>query len=360
MTFITTPVKKQIYLLLIFFTIYLIAFRFCCQLPHWDVPAISFFNFHLYFIIFILSLFIYVNDEVYPFIYLNFAIMSLIYFMGLIVIFVGNDYVIGDDTLLHILWTYRKVLISLVTLNMVVFISTSYILKNIRICYKYIITFAVIIPTAFLLYKNIILNWRLVLIEQTQYQVLSSTIWINFLCIFYIALYGFAYFSINRPNSGHINLITVGLLVFLFLDSCDNYFLINEKALPVDSHFFLLLNLFFFVLILLHKFLNTDNDFLNFYEKLIESKIKLKIKVIRRKTWTDKAILFLKKYFKPKQKKIFFILLMIISLAIFLYIFPFGATKINILLLAFILIVLVLYLNLLVNKKMIERIISDK
>lgn len=351
--------KKHIYLLIKIWLVYFVLSRLVLRFPHWEVPAISLINFDLFFIMFLISFFIFKKDKNYPYIYLNLALATVPYLLGMIVMFVGTSFSLGSDYLMYAMWSWRKILISIFMTIAIVFIPTNYMFRRKKIWCSYLLTLSVVFAIAFLYYRKFLLDKNLLFEEHTQYQLLSSGIGMNFLAIFFIGIYGLIYLYFDRPISGYINLLLLSSLIYLLLDSSDNYFIIYKKNLPATSQFFLLFNLLFYVAILSHKFILMEKEFVRFYENLLESKIDLQIKILRKKSWIDKLILVLKKYFKPLPNKIFFSALTVFSLSFFLYFYPYGYTKINLLIIISILSILIIYLYILVNKRMRNQFIRS-
>ncbi|MDW7679973.1 MAG: hypothetical protein SCK70_05380 [bacterium] len=299
----------------------------------------------------VLSFFVFLREPNYPYIFLNLAIFSLFYLSGFVVIFSGVDYLFGDDKLPYILWAYRKIIISVMTCIMVIYIPTSYIFNNVKSSYRYLISFVIVLPISAFYFKSFLLDWKYIFNELAQYELLSGVVGMNFLAIFLIGIYGLVYFIQLRPVSSYINLILFSTLIFLVIDINDNYFIIENKALPIISQVFLLVNLLAFILILSHKLMLMDNDFTRFYENLLERKINLTIKIVPKKAISQRVVNYLKFKFRPLANKICSIVLMVVALFFFLYFYPFGYEKMNLLILFIIFLILLMYLVVLVRRR---------
>jgi len=356
MAVLTQSVKRQFYLLVILWVAYFFLSRLALGLPHWKaVSTINYINYDLFYIIFILSLFIFRKEKHYPYIFFNLAVVSFFFLLGFLVMFIGKDYTIGDDRLMYIAWFYRRILISSLVLVMCVFLPTTYIFRQVKPVFRYLITLAIVTPIVVFHFKQYFLDWTLTQVDQNQYDILSSAISLNSLGISFLAVYGFLYLFHGRAVPKYINPLIIGWLFFLFVDINDNYFLFHQKDLPAISQWFLLFNLIFFCYILMRKLLYMHSSFGIFYDDLLVSKVKLGIKVIQKKGWTERLIMLLKVYFKPLYKKIFFVFLMTISFVYFVLFFPYSYTKMNLIILFLIFCLLIIYLNALVGKRIRSR-----
>ena len=155
----SAPLKRHFFFLSVIFLIYYVVTRAALQLPHWDMPDISCLNYDLFFIIMLLSFFVFLREPNYPYIFLNLAIFSLFYLSGFVVIFSGVDYLFGDDKLPYILWAYRKIIISVMTCIMVIYIPTSYIFNNVKSSYRYLISFVIVLPISAFYFRSFLLDW---------------------------------------------------------------------------------------------------------------------------------------------------------------------------------------------------------
>jgi len=216
----------------------------------------------------------------------------------------------------------------------------------------------IILPFVFFYYQKFFLDYRSVFFKHSQYELLSSAIGMNFLAIFFIVVFGYLYLQRNQPITRHINLLILSFLLFVLIDTNDNFFFYYKKQLPIISQIFLTGNLILYFWILADKIFYMNSEFGKFYDELITSKIKLNIKILPRKTIVDKYIAYTKERFKSVPDRIFFIVLMVIFLSFFVYYFPFGYTKVNVLILVTMISILLVYLNALVTRRTKKRFIE--
>jgi len=353
---ISYPAKIKFFLIIKIWVAYFLLTKIALTQPHWNLPFFHQLNYNLYFLIFLLSTIIFIKDKNNSFIYLNFAILSLLYLTGFFAIFTGKGYLLGDDYLQYYFWSYRKISISFVLSGTLIFFTINYLFRQEKTFIKYFSTLIIILPFVFFSYYKFLLNYRLIFLDNSLYELLSSAIAINFLAIFFIVLYGYLCIHRNQPISRHINLLVFSSLIFILIDTTDNFFLFYDKELPSISQVFLTGNLLLYIGILADKISYMNSDFGRFYEDLINSKIKLNMKILPKKTIIDKYILYVKEKLKSVHKRIFYLALMVLTLSFFVFYFPFGYIKVNVLILIFMISILLIYLNILLSRRTRKKI----
>ena len=319
--------------------------------PHWKISFIALINYNLYFLIALMAIAVFFKERHNKYIFINIAIFCFSYVLGFLTIFLGEDYSIGNNYFQYYFWTYRKIFTSIITCITIIYIPVDYLYHEKKAKSKYLLTLLITLPISFVYYKNFFLSYKYLFEGENYYQIFSGFLGMNFLALFFIALYGYIFFKFDKPISGYVNLIIFGFLIFLAIDSVDNLFNYMRKPLPDLSHVLLIGNLILFVLILAHNLIYLNTEFGKFYEDFKFSKLQLNIKLLKKRTVIDKWIIPLQGYVLYSPFRIFFLLLMLISLSFFLYFYPYGYTKLSFLILILLLIMLLFYLNLLVKKR---------
>jgi hypothetical protein len=343
--------KKHFIRIGIIWIVFFVITQIALDQPHWDLTFFQNLNYNLFFIILLLSITIFLKDKYNSYIYLNFAILALIYLSGFFVIFTGEGYPIGDDYLQYYIWSYRKIAISIALSSTISFIVADYLFQGEKTIFKYLSTMVFVLPFAFFYYKKFVIDSRSIFVQPAQYEIISSSIGMNFLTLFFILVFGYLYLYRNQPITRHINLIIFSSLIYVVIDINDNIFLHQQKELPNISQLFLTGNLVLYILTFIDKIIYMDSEFGKFYDQLINSNIKTKLKIIPKKTIVDKYYVFLKEKLKFFPNRIMLIGLMVVSLLFFIYYFPFGYTKVNVLILITLMSILLLYLNILVTRR---------
>ncbi len=334
--------------------------KFFLIFKHWKISVISLLNIDLFFLMQMLALLLFLKGRYNKYIFLNISIFAASYMLGFLVIFIGKDYSIGNDFLQYFLWTYRKILISIITCLTIIYIPVDYFDHDMKVRRKYLRALIACLPIAFLYFKNFFLNYRYLFEGENVYQIFSGLLGMNFWALFFIILYGYMFIKYDKPILGHINLIIVSFLIFVVIDSVDNFFVYLHKPLPGLSQIFLFLNLIFFNLILLDSFFYLNSEFGKFYEDYRFSKIRLNIKLLQRRTSIIRWMERVQQYLVYSPYRLFQVFLMIVSLGLFLYFYPYGYAKLSFIMLILLISIFMFYLKLLMKKRSRPEIIDQE
>ncbi|MDZ7340610.1 MAG: hypothetical protein ONB27_04590 [candidate division KSB1 bacterium] len=320
--------------------------------PHWDISWIALINYDLYYLIFLVSMIIFLKDAYNRYIYLNIAFFSFIYVLGFLTIFLGKTYSIGDDFFQYYVWTYRKILISLITCVTLCYIPVQYLFFERATTQKYLIAVGVTMPIGYLYFRNFIINPHYVFEAKENFQkIFDGILGMNFLALFFLLLYGFLFLYLNRPMSGHVNLIAVAFLLFLGVDSVDNLFNKLHKPVPILSQLFLIVNLMLFAVILISNLKYIQSEFGKFYEKLRYQQLELNVKIIRKMPYYERWWIELRRHFQNRPYRFFCMALLIITLGLFIHFYPFSYSKMSFLVLIVLIGAMIWYLHLLIKRR---------
>lgn len=343
---------RQLLIIIHLWMAYVLISKVVLIFPHWNMPLVALINYDLYYLIFLVSIAIFLKDAYNRYVYLNIAFFAFIYVLGFLTIFLGTTYSIGDDFFQYHIWTYRKILISIITSVTVCYIPVQYLFFERSTAQKYLIAIGVTLPLGFLYFKNFIINPRYLFEAEENYmKIFDGILGMNFLALFLLILYGFLFFYLNRPMSGHVNLVAVAFLLFLGVDSVDNFFNKLQKQVPILSQLFLIANLMLFAVILISTLKYIQSEFGKFYEKYRYQQINLKVKIIRKMPYYERYWVDLRKQFQNRPYFYFCLTLMIITLAIFIYFYPFSYSKMSFLVLMALIGAMLWYLHLLIKKR---------
>jgi len=354
-------IKNQLWVILniwilfiVFGSVYLLRFK------HWELPIINLLNYYLYFLIVLLAGAAFLKGRYNKYIFLNIAIFAFVYVMGFVVIFIGRNYSFGDDYLQYYAWSYRKIMVSIVTALTIIYIPVDYLRHNRRTYEKYLIALLLCLPIAFVYYKNFILSHRYLFIDNHIRQIFLGFIGMNLWALFFIFLYAYLVLKYDKPILGHVNLLIFSFLLFVAIDSLDNFFYYIHRPLPTFSGVLLFLNLLLFILILLHNLFYVSSDFGQFYEQFRFSEKKLGITVLKRKTKVEKWMEYLSQNFEISPYRLFFWCLMAITIVVFLMIYPNGYERLSFIILILLTAASLVYLNLLMKKRAQDYLVGER
>ncbi|MDZ7331649.1 MAG: hypothetical protein ONB31_06695 [candidate division KSB1 bacterium] len=348
---LTPKVKFQLWVIANLWLAYVIFTLFSLRFKHWELPTISVVNYCLYFLITLLAGTVFLKGHYNKHIFLNIAIFAFVYVLGFIVIFIGKNYTFGNDYLQYYAWSYRKIIISIVTGLTIIFIPVDYLIFNKKTYVKYLIALGLCLPIALIYYKNFLLSHRYLFIDDHIRQIFLGFIGMNFWSLFFIILYAYLILKYDKPVLGHVNLLVFSFLLFISIDSLDNFFNYIRQPLPIFSGVLLFVNLLLFVSILLHNFFYVSSDFGQFYEQFRFSERKLGITILKRKTKIEKWMEYLSHNFEISPYRLFFWLLMAITICVFLIIYPQSYERISFIILAGLTAVILIYLSILTKKR---------
>lgn len=341
----------QLYLILKIWLGYLLLSKLVLIFPHWKISSIALLNYDLFFLIILLAIAVFFKERNNKYIFLNLAIFAFVYVSGSLTIFLGKNYALGNDFLQYYFWAYRKILISIITCITIIYIPIDYLYNEKKTISKYLLALFIILPISFIYYRNFLLIPQYLFKGENYYEIYSGLLGMNFLAIFFILLYGYLLFYRNKPVSGHVNLIVFSFLLFFSIDTLDNFLIYSRLSLPNFSQLTLFFNLILFIFILIHNIYYLNTEYGKFYEDLRFSRIKLNIKLMKKTTIIEKYIFRLQAYFSYLPNRLFFILLMVISISFFLYFYPFGYVKLNFTILIILMLILFFYLNILIRRR---------
>ncbi|MBN2013218.1 hypothetical protein JW960_28065 [candidate division KSB1 bacterium] len=293
---------------------------------HWRVHNYIVVNYSLYFLIFLISFHIYRQAKRNRYIFLNFTLLSLVYSLGFIHLFVGNEYLIGSDYLMYRLFPYRKFLLSLLMGTMIVFVIIDYLFHHERTVVKYIKTFIIILPIHAALYFRFLVNANYVLIQGHYRELQLCVIESHLLAFFFIGLYGFQYYKNERPIGELINPM-MGIFFFLVVYDIVDGITELYGVLSPKSQYILTIILILIAVLLFRKLRSVTSEYGRFYDDLLFNEAKLRIKVKKKQSTLRSILNKWGLYFNIVPNRIFFIILMLISSTLFIFFFPEGYGK---------------------------------
>jgi len=306
----------------IIFSLILICTSF---LPHWQGTSVIFwFNSSLYFLLFILSFFIFLKDTYTKTIFLNLAFAFFLYSLVIIQIFIGNNYLIGNDRLGYFFIVYKKIVLSFITNYSLFYITIRYTMKNKKESIVFVITFALSLLLTFFLFQIFILKPGYILSAYPfSFQLLLNRSIIS-MCATVLTM--FVYFLLlykyDRPNGEYVSLIMVSFVLFSMSAIVNEIFALKQWPTSSVSQYIAMLHLLLVIIVLVRKIKYTYSTFGEFYESVIFTNRKLSgLKIIRRGQNSLKFFRLLNNHIIEK-KNYYTIILLITSFIILLIKIP--------------------------------------
>lgn len=320
--------------------------------PHWNISKIALFNYDLFFLMLLLAARIFLKKHDNRYVYLNLAVFATVYVAGFLGIFLGKDYAIGNDFFQYYYYVYRKIAIGIITCITIIFIVIEFLFHELKLQRRYAAAIFLTLPFSYFNFRNFFLDSNYLFRAQNNYiEVFSGLLAMNFLALFFILLYGYLKIRLERPIIGHVNVIVFGFLLFLSIDSIDNFHNLIQRAVPPLSQIFLVLNLLYFIAVLAHNYLYLNTEFGRFMLDILFGRRKVSVRLLHRRSYIERYFLIIQEFFKNFPYQIFFKMFMAISILLFLKYYPYGYFKMSFAVLILLTMAMIVYLNALIKKR---------
>lgn len=321
--------NKVIFIIINYLFAYIFITTFFIQIDkwHWEIDKYLIVNCSLYFLAFLLSFVIFKKSKYNSYIFLNLGLFAFVYAFGLFHIFVGDDYLFGNNLLMYQIYPFRKFILSFFICLTLVYALIEYHNYSDKVSTKYIKSLFIVLPINVAFYFDFLKDSRYVCDLDHLHELILCTIETNFIAIFCIGLYGYLLYNKDRPIGEYINSIIAILTFYVIYDTIDGFSEYYKIPISNISSYILTIILIFLNYFLLRKLKDVYSDFGTFYEEIKHSDKNLNIKILKKQTIITKIIKKIRNYFEKFPNRFFFILLMMISIVLFLYFFPTGYAK---------------------------------
>ncbi len=318
--------------------------------PHWEgLTTITWVNFSVYFLIFLLSLAILLKDRYNKAIFFNFAFFAGFYAFGFLYAFLGDNYLFGSNTLAYILFAYRQIATTLLLSICVVFIAVRYLFFRSSAKLHYAVTLLVVLPVFVFNFYPYLADPRYYLSLDNDLVFYKSLLNMEVLPLVFVLFYAGLLYHSDKPIGEHINAIMVGFFITTLTDTTSLLSHVTEINLYNIEQYVLLINLCFFVVTLFKKMDYAYSDFGQFFEELLANGGKYNVPVKRRASWAVPLLNFAKEYFTYRRNALAFLTSIFIFMINYFQVSPF--LKLNIAVLSLAVLVLGFYLSALYHKR---------
>ena len=294
---------------------------FSSYLPHW--PEISFhvwINEFLFFALFLLSASIVLKDKNNKDIFFNFCILFLFNSFSFLNIFIGENYLFGNNNLAWYIFTYKTIVLCYLWIFNIFYIFIKYIFPSKSTSFRYLITFLIIIPTfVFNFYSYLVKPEFLLNLGDSYLPDLNRRILISYgLPFISILFYGYALYKKDKVLGTYINTIMAMLFIILTTSIINALSIVYNFQVVSFMQYLITINHFCLFIILLKKLLFLRTDFGQFYESVISKKGQIGKVRIQRHNASPNSILihFLLNYLYHRRNYLF-LLLFIASIGIY-------------------------------------------
>jgi len=297
---------------------FIVVLFFSSYLPRWENVTIhSWINEAIYFFLFVLAVAITRKERNNRDIYINLSLFLLAYSFSFLNIFIGDDYLLGNNRALLNFYVYKRIILCFFANLAIFYIVIKYLFRNQKVWFLYSITLFLLVTLMFVHFYSYFINPEYVYSLKGQlYSDLNRRLFF-LLCfsLFLILLYAYFLYKTDNILGSQINLLMTFFFIFVIFDMSDSLsemynFHVYSIALYVCSF-----NLIFLCIILLKKLLFVSSDFGQFYEALITNRINMgKLKIQRYRSQMNALLIrFLRSYL---SKRYIYILSLIFIVAI--------------------------------------------
>ena len=284
---------------ILFLAVFVFIF-FYCLLNYPRIQIFSGINCIIYFLLFLISLFIVIKDNFTKDVFLNFAIMFLFYSFILFVELFKTNLIFINLSFVLIYSPYFEIILKYITVFVITYLVFKYIFRNIAIVYLYMLTLFV---TLLFITVCFVAYWGIHSTSINNINMLKhGELILNLLTIMLILFYAFIMYKNDRLNGEYINMFLTGFFIFQVLNVVQIVSQLYESSAHSINQFTFLLNLMFFLTVLIQKLKYTYSYFGEFYEKLIFTNTKVvNLKIKKKKLFCINYIILLSKILSEKR-----------------------------------------------------------
>lgn len=324
---------------------YILLLAIISNLPHENIPILSWFNFSIYFLLFLHCIFIIKKERHNKSIFLN---------LGLFLFFYSFSFVpqyISDNYLYYYVFAYRKIFLSFLLSFSIIYICIKYLFNNRKSSLVYVLSFAVIVPIYIWHFYPYLLDKDYILVIEDLSIFYKSILEVSFLPLFFVIFYALLLYRYDRSLGEHINSLMVCFFIMTLLEITDIFGYIYNIKLFSLSQYILLLNLSFFLITLFRKLNYIYSEFGQFYDTIVITGKHMGVPIKRKRSSRISLFAFsvAKAYFHEKRNTFGFITFLFMICINYFNFYPF--LKLNIIVLFFGALLLIFYLTALYQKR---------
>jgi len=239
------------------------------NLPHWPVPLLPWINCSLYFLIAVVSFTIFKANAYNKEIYFNIFITFLLFSLGIVSIFIGENYSFGNDYIGWYVYEYRKIGLAFLLSFTVIYIGVKKIWGCKSVALNYIFTALIIMPFFLVLFKDFLLDKDFLF--KTHYVLLYKNLFLfKLLPLLFICLYGLVSLKYDRPMGEYTN-STMAIFFLILGQELFSYYSSIRKIIIIQiDQFILTISLILLLVVLLKKVAYILSEIGKFYEALLQ------------------------------------------------------------------------------------------
>lgn len=316
------------------------------NLPHQIVPVSSWFNCSVYFLIFLQCIAIFRLGGANKNIFFNIGIFAFFHSLSFTNIFIGENFLFGDDYLRYFFFEYKLIILSSLPALCIVFITLKYFFKTSSDLTTYLLSFALTIPAIIWNYLPFIADKEFIL-EVKDSMLYKGVILFDLFPLFFLIFFGILLYKFDWSLGEHINTLMVCFFIMTIMDITNLIGNIYNIMVFQYTQYVLLINLSFFFITMFRLINYSYSQFGQLYNSIISYGDAYGVPIKRKK---NAFLQFLKIYFYEKRNSIGFSMLVLTFCINY-----FGNSifiKINMAVLLFGMLVLLFYISALYQKRL--------
>ncbi len=301
--------------------------------PHWkNTDQLFWINEALYFLVFLFSIFISLKDRHNRDIYINLSIYLAIVVASFLQVFMGKEYMIGNNYTLFYYLQYSIVARSLFLNVFVVYTVVKQVFYKWQMGKRYALTAVIVLPVVVYCFYPYLSDPQHIFAMELAYRkdLYSRLFTSNHLSLVFLLLYGYLVYKKDHPLGEYINSLMAFFFFFSIFNAVDNLALILQFKIPQISQYFLMACLVILTAVLFQKLCFLASDYGQFYEALLNRKVDMeRFKIQRRRSRVNTLTMkILNIYFH--QRRFYLISLCWVSGVVFLHLHASRFITVNI------------------------------
>jgi len=237
--------------------------------PHWE--NVTFHS--LIFLLFLLSIYIFHNDNNNQDIFFNLSILFLAYSFSFVNVYIGKNCLFGNDTIKYYFYLYKQLVFSFLFNFVIIYIVLKNIFSTSNKHAIYLITMLIILPAFLFNFSNYILNPKNIFMYGNGNKFLADLFQRMFLfhvlAFIFIIIYGCYLFKKDCILGRYVNSLMAFFFIYSIIEMIDKLSYVYDFQIFSMSQYILTFNLLFLASILFRKLLYTYSEYGQFYESMI-------------------------------------------------------------------------------------------
>lgn len=317
---------QLIYRLLNIWLGFFVLIIFTSYLPHWEnVKFLTWIVYAIKFWFFLCVLNIAKRECYNKDIFINLSILFLIDIIGFVNIFIGDNYLFGNNSLAYFIYQYHTIIYHFFLSFSILFIIIKLTFLSIKRLMHYLITFIILMLAIGIIFSPYFIAPTHAFLSKNGFlsDLFKRTFQLNIFTLLCTIYYGFFIYRNNRILGEYINLLVSYFFIYLFADLIENLSMVYQFQSYNIRLYIITFNFIFLSFILFKKLIYTYSDFGQFYESLLAGQYSFsKVKIIPRNQNSNTLALKVIKIYIHQRRQYLLTLLVLLGVGVFFFELP--------------------------------------